>query len=719
MTPSTIASPAAASVLPMLLSPAPAKGTGGEPGMAFTLDIPLLSTVPATVALATTPLVAPLVAKPEGVDPTSPAPANISLPGLVAAADDEERHEDADTGTDLPASPDELPLDPALAWLTLAPPVVVPAPAVAPPAAVPPAAAPRAAAVIDVVGRQATTPAPLLPSVALPSSPSTPSSNDLPPDTALPNAATESIGSETIARAVATTALTPLPDVTPAAATTAAALASPVVATSAPAVPSGISPARPVASSLQARQPAETVATPDTAMAQRPLIAPGPGDVPAPARTASPPAANARAARLPQAAAPPSRSTVAAAPVAIPARFQAIVDQPVTTTPIDAPSSPAATTPIIALDAAAPLIAPPITEAPAAASLEAAAPSRPTDPVAPPAPTTERATTSEPAAAPAGASVVETTPSQPAAAAVRVVAAAPVIAAAQPAAFLRQTTPAAPRPMVVASAEPTTTTSDVVQAAPTAATPLATPAARAFGAAIHAAAVQHAEPQPVTFDTRAPDEPATAPPPLAVDALAASDPQPAATAPVELRPSPAVAQIVQAPLDLTQRQWPQNMIARIEGLRDMANAADTSIRLIPDALGRIDVSMRTEGDTIHVEFAAEQAATRQLLQDAAPRLHAAAEDRGLKLGETRVAPAAESATQNNSGGNNQPGGGGLGNGSSSSSAQSAGAQQQQAHSQQQQQQQREAARTTANRAPRSAESTTDSDAADQAGGRIA
>lgn len=89
-------------------------------------------------------------------------------------------------------------------------------------------------------------------------------------------------------------------------------------------------------------------------------------------------------------------------------------------------------------------------------------------------------------------------------------------------------------------------------------------------------------------------------------------------------------------LDMRQERWPQAMISQIEHLRDTANASDTRIRLIPDALGTIDVAVAREGDTINVRFTAEQPATRALIQDAQPRLAAIAEERGLRLGQTAV-----------------------------------------------------------------------------------
>ena len=90
-------------------------------------------------------------------------------------------------------------------------------------------------------------------------------------------------------------------------------------------------------------------------------------------------------------------------------------------------------------------------------------------------------------------------------------------------------------------------------------------------------------------------------------------------------------------LDMGRQDWPQKMIDRIEALRDDANANDTSIRLKPEALGRIDVSLRTHADgAVTVRFAAEQPTTRALLADAAPQLNAAAEARGIRLTGTSV-----------------------------------------------------------------------------------
>ncbi|KQN16232.1 flagellar hook-length control protein FliK [Sphingomonas aurantiaca] len=115
----------------------------------------------------------------------------------------------------------------------------------------------------------------------------------------------------------------------------------------------------------------------------------------------------------------------------------------------------------------------------------------------------------------------------------------------------------------------------------------------------------------------------------------AADPSmvsPTAGTPVSA-PTIATAAAQQAPLDMRQERWPHAMIERIEILRDAADAGDTRIRLVPDALGAIDVALKQDGDTVHVHFHAEQGATRALLQEAQPRLVELAEARGLKLGQ--------------------------------------------------------------------------------------
>jgi flagellar hook-length control protein FliK len=103
--------------------------------------------------------------------------------------------------------------------------------------------------------------------------------------------------------------------------------------------------------------------------------------------------------------------------------------------------------------------------------------------------------------------------------------------------------------------------------------------------------------------------------------------------------APAIAapgDLQQAMLDTRRHEWMGSMIDRIEAMRDASAIGDTRIRLSPAALGQVDISIRQEGDRVHVHFAAETQAGRQLLTDAQPRLAELAEARGVKLGQTSV-----------------------------------------------------------------------------------
>lgn len=115
------------------------------------------------------------------------------------------------------------------------------------------------------------------------------------------------------------------------------------------------------------------------------------------------------------------------------------------------------------------------------------------------------------------------------------------------------------------------------------------------------------------------------------------------TAATLLQPTDAAALIAKPggaqgqALDMGRQDWPQKMIDHIEALRDGANANDTSIRLKPEALGRVDIALRTHSDgAISVRFTAEQPNTRTLIADATPQLSAAAEARGIRLAGTSV-----------------------------------------------------------------------------------
>ncbi|WP_298809761.1 flagellar hook-length control protein FliK [uncultured Sphingomonas sp.] len=117
------------------------------------------------------------------------------------------------------------------------------------------------------------------------------------------------------------------------------------------------------------------------------------------------------------------------------------------------------------------------------------------------------------------------------------------------------------------------------------------------------------------------------------DARRPTDPAPtlAAPAPALVAGVGAAGSAHAGTLDMRHGSWPAVMIERIASLRDMAAENDTKLRLSPDMLGTIDVSLKRDGDAVQVQISAEQAQTRQMLAEAQPRLAELADARGVKL----------------------------------------------------------------------------------------
>lgn len=218
--------------------------------------------------------------------------------------------------------------------------------------------------------------------------------------------------------------------------------------------------------------------------------------------------------------------------------------------------------------------------------------------------------------------------------------------------------PTAVTPPVIAAAAPVAAAGAPVIASPAPATPAPQP--RAFVREVGGTVRQTVALRPQAAALPQPPAGTTAPASqvfgAAIHAAAGADERRAAE-PVELAPTaaPALTPVAgsnavvdpQPTLDLRQNGWPAAMIDHIETLRDAANATDTRIRLVPDALGVIDIAVKTVGDAIHVRFAAADATTRTLIEDAQPRLAAIAEERGLRIGQTVV--EAPPASQTNTG----------------------------------------------------------------------
>jgi flagellar hook-length control protein FliK len=170
----------------------------------------------------------------------------------------------------------------------------------------------------------------------------------------------------------------------------------------------------------------------------------------------------------------------------------------------------------------------------------------------------------------------------------------------------------------------------VTSPTPAAPTPqLAQPAAIAFGVAFGGIVPGQ---RPSSGDRPSPREQAL----QALTALAGATPAASVA---------ATAQPQHNALDMRRDDWPQAMIERIEALRDAADATSTRITLVPDALGKVDLSIRHDGSTVHVHFAADAAQTRAILADAQPRLAELAQQRGFRLGQATVDAGASGGGQ--------------------------------------------------------------------------
>ena len=118
----------------------------------------------------------------------------------------------------------------------------------------------------------------------------------------------------------------------------------------------------------------------------------------------------------------------------------------------------------------------------------------------------------------------------------------------------------------------------------------------------------------------------------------------AATAPVAGMAAAAGAR-EDATLDMRHGGWPGAMVDHIERLRDAADATDTRIRLVPDALGSIDVSLARRDDGVQVTLTADRPATQAMLAEARPQLTDLAQARGLRLADAGLGAGAGGSAQ--------------------------------------------------------------------------
>lgn len=324
------------------------------------------------------------------------------------------------------------------------------------------------------------------------------------------------------------------------------------------------------------------------------------------------PSGTAKTTELPVAAPTPA-SAPAAAPVALNAPVAAASAASLVMPAVSLPATarPAALKPPVMRDVlgkAAPVADPATAQtlaAPVPAALETLAAPAQTAPAAEPVPV-------EPASAPSSASaamsvrvVVPSAPEPQTAAAAATVPADPEQPTVQPS--LPRALAAAAQPAPIRIAPSGSEPAALAQPLPT--------TASLFAAQIEQAASPRRSPSGA-FDAIA---------------LAAGETRTSAAAPVTM-----AAETQHAPLDMRRQEWTGRMIEVIESLRDAGPVRETRLSLIPEALGRIDVTVRHDGDRIHVHITAETQAARQLIADAQPRLAEIAEQRGIKLGQTSV-----------------------------------------------------------------------------------
>jgi flagellar hook-length control protein FliK len=98
----------------------------------------------------------------------------------------------------------------------------------------------------------------------------------------------------------------------------------------------------------------------------------------------------------------------------------------------------------------------------------------------------------------------------------------------------------------------------------------------------------------------------------------------------------AMAQGDGGTLDTRHQAWTSQMIDKIEALRDAAPLRETKISLMPEGLGKLDISIRQDDAGMHVAFNTDTQAARQLITDAQPKLAEIAQERGVRIVSSSV-----------------------------------------------------------------------------------
>jgi flagellar hook-length control protein FliK len=108
-------------------------------------------------------------------------------------------------------------------------------------------------------------------------------------------------------------------------------------------------------------------------------------------------------------------------------------------------------------------------------------------------------------------------------------------------------------------------------------------------------------------------------------------PQAPPVSPTAFQPAQPVSQV-----DTARAEWMQAMIDRIGDAVQEGGKREALIRLLPDALGAVEVRIVERDDRLQVTLNADTAQARQLLSEHAPRLAEMAEARGLRFAQTDI-----------------------------------------------------------------------------------
>jgi flagellar hook-length control protein FliK len=178
-------------------------------------------------------------------------------------------------------------------------------------------------------------------------------------------------------------------------------------------------------------------------------------------------------------------------------------------------------------------------------------------------------------------------------------------------------------------AEPASTDAKAAPAPATIAVPAQAPAPRPDFAIPPELARQVAQ---IVRPVVVPDEPVTDVPAADFAPL----PPVAVPQPVFSTPTPIAHPTQSAPIDLGRAEWMQSMIDRIGDIVQEGGRREALIRLLPDALGAVEVKIIERDDRLQVTLNADTAQARQLLSEQAPRLAELAEARGLRFAQTDI-----------------------------------------------------------------------------------